>query len=112
MSILNWIAIPLAVVLWIIQLYIGHGIGMASSHPIKQGSPEDIYLDRLETARLIVTLGAILTLISQLIDVPVVKTVGLIIMVISFLVVAVVWLGLLSYRLPNSDVTEDDPSSK
>ena len=107
MSVLNWIALALSVVLWIIQLQIGHGIGMASSAPIKEGSPKGIYLDRVEFVRDIVFFGALLTFISQLIDVPIVKTGGLIILAISFLSVAILWSGLLRFRLPKPDVTEE-----
>ncbi|SRR5258708_14746417 len=106
MSILNWIALALSVVLWIIQQYIGAGVAMASSAPMKKGSREDIYSDRVEFVRGIVAFGAVLTFISQLIPVPVVKTVGLIIMAIAFLSVAILWSGLLRVRLPKPDVTK------
>lgn len=95
--------------LWIISQYIGAGVGMASSAPIKKGSREDIYLDHVQIVGRIVAYGALLTCISQLIDVPIVKTVGLIILAISFLSVAILRLGLLRFRLPKPDVTEEDP---
>jgi hypothetical protein len=107
MSVLNWIALALSVVLWIIQLYIGHGVGMASSTPMKKGSPEYLYLNRVEIVRGIVTLGAILTFISQLIDVPLVKNVGLVILAISLLSVVILWSGLLRLGLTKADATED-----
>src|SRR5262245_45264477 len=108
MSLLNWIALVLSPVLYVLQLYMGHGIGMASSARIKKGSAQDIYLDRMEKVRGIVFFGALLTFISQLVPVPVVKTIGLIILVISFLSVAIFWSGLLRFRLPKPDVNEDD----
>jgi hypothetical protein len=108
MSILNWLALALAVVLWVIQLYIEHGIGMASSAPIRKGSAEDIYLNRLEAVKGILFLGSLLTFITQLIDNPLVKNIGLIILAISLLSLAVFWSGLLSYRLPKPDVSAEE----
>lgn len=107
MTILNWLALVLSVVLWVIQLYIGHGVGMASSTPMKKGSPEYVYLDRVEAVRGIVWLGAILTFITQLIDVPWVKTVGLVILAIALLSVAVFLTGLLQLGLPKGDASGD-----
>jgi hypothetical protein len=108
MSIINWIALALSLVLWMIQLQIGAGVGMASSAPMRKGSREDVYLDRVEAVRGIVFFGALLTFISQLIDSPAVKNIGLIILAISFLSVAILWSGLLSHRLPAPDLTEEE----
>ena len=108
MSLLNWIAIALSIVLWIIGQHIGHGIGMASSAPIRDGSAEDIYLSRVGFIGGIVAIGSILTFISQLIPVPIVKTIGLIILTISILSVAILTSGLLRLRLPPHDVTAEE----
>ena len=108
MSLLNWIALVLSLVLWVVQQYIGHGVGMASSAPTKKGSPQDIYLNRVEIVRGIVGYGALLIFISQLIPIPLVKTIGLIILAISLLSLAALRFGLLRYRLPKPEVTQAD----
>ena len=97
MSILNWIALVLAVVLWIVSQNIANGVAMASS-TVKEGSPADKALDHMETIGGIAAVGALLTFISQLIPIPAVKTVGLIILAISFLSVEILWLRLTARR--------------
>jgi hypothetical protein len=108
MSVLNWIALGLSLVLWMIGQNIGHGVGMASSAPIKKGSAEDVYLDRVQVVGAIAAFGALFTFVSQLIPIPIVKTVGLVILAISFLSVALLFSGLLRFRLPEPDVTAED----
>jgi hypothetical protein len=107
-SALNCIGLILSVVLWMIHQQIGAGVGMMSSAPMEKGSPEDVYLDRVQMAEGIIAFGSILSFISQLIDNSLVKTAGWGILAISFLTVAVVWSGLLGYRLPKPHVTDDD----
>ncbi len=104
---INWIALALSVVVHFICQKIGSGVAMASSG-YKKGSAQDIYLGRVQLTGGIAQLGAILSFISQLIPVPIVRTVGLIILVISILAIVVIWSGLLRFRLPNTDLTEDD----
>ncbi|MFN8419486.1 MAG: hypothetical protein U0528_09630, partial [Anaerolineae bacterium] len=83
-------------------------IGMASSDPIEKGSPEHVYLNRVEGVRGIVALGALLTFITQLIDSPIVKTIGLVILALALLSVAALWSGLPGFRLPKTAATKDD----
>lgn len=88
MSILNWIALVLAVVLWMVSQNMMHGIAMASS-TVEKGSPEDMRLDRVERVAAIAAVGAVLTLICELIPIDIVKTGGIIIVAISCLSVAI-----------------------
>lgn len=103
---INWIALALSIVVHIICQYIGHGVAMASSGH-EEGSVQDIYLGRVQSAAGIAQLGAIASFISQLIPVPIVRTVGLIILAISILSIVVIWSGLLRLRLPDTDLTEE-----
>jgi Mn2+/Fe2+ NRAMP family transporter len=91
MDLLNWITLALAVVLWMIAQNIGIGVAMASSAPVETGSPQDILLDRTETLGRIAALGAVVAFICELIPIPVVKTAGTVIVVVSILAVQIVW---------------------
>jgi len=91
MELLNWITLALAVGLWIMAQNIGAGVAMASSAPLKKGSPQDILLDRTETLGRIAALGAVVAFICELIPIPVVKTAGTVIVVVSFLAVHILW---------------------
>jgi len=104
---INWIALALSVVVHVICQYIGHGTAMASSG-YRKGSAQDIYLERVQSAGGIAQLGAIVSFISQWIPVTIVRTIGLIILGISILSLVAIWSGLLRFRLPNTDLAEDD----
>jgi hypothetical protein len=91
MELLNWITLASAVALWIMSQNIGASVGMASSAPLEKGSPQDILLDRTETLGRIAALGAVVAFICELIPIPVVKTAGTVIVVVSILAVQILW---------------------
>lgn len=103
MSGINGLAIVLSIVVWIATQYLGAGTGMASSQQIEEGSPDDIYLKRKDTAAGIAAMGALLTFITQWIPVAIVRTVGQIMMVIAILALLSVWTGIIGYGLPEDE---------
>ena len=64
-SIVNLLVIILAIVVWIVLQYVGHGIGMASSQSIEEGSSLDIYLSRMQKMARFTGVGAIISLVTQ-----------------------------------------------
>ena len=96
MSIWNWLALPVAFWLWTVWRMIAHWYTM---YEAEKGSAEDIYMERSYFVGGMIGYGALFTFITQLIPIPAVKNFGLVLLAISFVLLAILKSGVLEYDL-------------
>ena len=103
----NGLVIFLSIGVWIFLQYAGHAVGMASSST-KKGSRQDLYQERVGKAGGIAAIGAVVSLVTQLIPIRIVSMIGWVTIVISILCIVAIVTGALAYRLPEPGPAGDD----